>query len=107
MNMPELKEHFTKAIGILVDEPGRINDRLLVAYSSQLSGVNPRRDLPDALVVEFDEIRYALSDADMPYGYGERAAKKLHDMSEEEASRLARRLFNLFLRLQTPVAAEA
>ncbi|MAT72482.1 MAG: hypothetical protein CMJ58_23515 [Planctomycetaceae bacterium] len=107
MNESACQQRFAKAIGILVDDPGRVKDRLLTAYGSQLSAIDPRRDLPEALVTQYDEIRYALSDADMPYGYGERAAKKLHDMSEDEAGQLARRLFALFLQLQKGAAVEA
>ena len=35
----------------------------------------------------------------MPFGFGQHAAKKIHDMSEEEASDLARTIFSLFLKL--------
>jgi hypothetical protein len=90
---------FEKAVGILADEEGRIKERLLTAYASQLSLVNAKEDLPADLVHELYEIRYALSDAEVPYGSGERAAKKLHDMSDEEASLLARKIFSIFLKL--------
>jgi hypothetical protein len=54
------------------------------------------------MVEEFKRIKYALSDAEMPYGYGEHAAKKIHDMSEDEAVELARSIFRMFLSLGHP-----
>lgn len=99
MTREKIQEAFTRAVGILADEKGTIKERLLVAYASQLSSVRPQDDLPEKLGDAFREIRYALSDEGMPYGYGEHAAKKLEDMSEEEASQLAREIFSVFLRL--------
>lgn len=93
-------EKFRKAISILAEEKGRIKDRLLVAYASQLSGIDHKHDLPARLIPEFDEVKNALSDAEMPYGYGEYAAEKLPGMSEDEASDLARRIFAIFLELR-------
>jgi hypothetical protein len=61
--------------------------------------LRPYADLPAELVDEFQRLRYALSDADMPYGYGQRAAKKLAEMSDDEASELARTIFSMFLRI--------
>jgi hypothetical protein len=72
---------------------------LLIAYASQLSLIRPYADLPAELSDEFQRLRYALSDAEMPYGYGQRAANKLAEMSDEEASELARTIFSIFLRL--------
>ncbi|QDU74633.1 hypothetical protein Pan97_16450 [Bremerella volcania] len=72
---------------------------MLVAYASQLSGIDQNHDLPKSLVDEFDLLKYALSDAVMPYGYGEHAAKKIHDMREDEASDLARKIYAMFLKL--------
>ena len=99
MSLDNARERFRKAIGILVDEKERIKERLLIAYASQLSGVDPSHDLPDPMVSEFKGLKNVLSDAEMPYGYGEHAAKKLHDMSEDDASELARTIFSMFLRL--------
>ncbi len=94
------QERFREATRLLVDEKGRIKDRLLVAYASQLSGIDPNRDLPESMVSEYDLLRYALSDAEkMPYGFGEFAAKKIHEMSEDEASEIARKIFSMFLLL--------
>lgn len=99
MTYHEVESAFQRAIGILVDEPGRIKERLLVAYASQLSAVHPRDDLPAPLASEFCAVRYALSDEGMPYGYAEHAAKKLDAMPEAEACELARKLFDLYVRL--------
>jgi len=90
---------FKSAVGILVDEKDRIKERLLVAYASQLSGVDPKRDLPDAMVAPFKGLQYALSDAEIAYGFGAHAAKKIHDMDENEAAVLARGIFTMFLQL--------
>jgi len=99
MPQANAQERFRKAVGILVDEKDRIKERLLVAYASQLSGVDPQDDLSEAMALQFAGLQYALSDAEIPYGYGEHAAKKIHDMSEDEASVLARDIFAMFLEL--------
>ena len=99
MSMETTRLRFMKAVGILADEKDRIKERLLIAYASQLSGIDQNRDFPESVVEDFDSVKYALSDAEMPYGYGEHASKKLHDMSEDEASQLARKIFNIFLQL--------
>jgi len=103
----EVRETFRKAVQILVDENEKIKERLLIAYASQLSLVRPTDPLPAEVADEFRWLRYALSDAEMPYGYGERAAKKLHDMSDEEASELARTIFSIFLQLREVEQAAA
>jgi hypothetical protein len=99
MSLDNGRERFRKAIGILIDERERIKKRLLIAYASQLSGVDPSHDLPESMVSDFNGLKNVLSDAEMPYGYGEHAAKKLHDMSEDDASELARTIFAMFLTL--------
>jgi hypothetical protein len=99
MTIENARERFKKAVRILVDEKDRIKERLLVAYASQLSGVDQDHDLPEALTAAFDGVKYALSDAEMPYGYGEHAATKIHDMTDDEASELARTIYSLFLQL--------
>src|SRR3990170_4833109 len=95
----QVRETFRKAVQILVDENELIKERLLIAYASQLSLIRTTDPLPAELADEFRRLRYALSDAEMPYGYGERAARKLHDMSDEEASELARAVLSMFLQL--------
>jgi hypothetical protein len=102
MALNDGRERFTRAAGILADEKERIKERLLAAYASQLSRVNAQEDLPPELLEEFCQLRNAISDAEMPYGYGERAAKKIQSMSEEEASALARSIFEMFLKFSAP-----
>jgi len=99
MAFENARERFKKAIGVLVDEKGPIKERLLIAYASQLSQVDHLHDLPAALADQFDELRYMLSDAEMPYGYGEHTAKKLHEMTDDEATELARSIYSIFLKL--------
>ena len=77
MEFDQVCETFRRAVQILVDENEKIKERLLIAYASQLSLVCPNVDLPRELIDDFQRLRYALSDAEMPYGYGQRASKKL------------------------------
>ena len=99
MKPEEVQAAFQRAVGVLVDEKGKIKERLQVAYASQLSLVRPQDDLPEPLREEYQAVRYALSDEGMPYGYGEHASKKLQDMPEDEAAELAQRIFRIFLQL--------
>ncbi len=99
MALSDGRERFTRAAAILADEKGRIKDRLLIAYASQLSLLNAKQDLPPELIEPFYAVQIALSDAEMPFGYGEHAAKKLTAMNEDEASALARGIFSIFLKL--------
>jgi hypothetical protein len=100
MSVENARERFIKAIGILVDEKDRIKERLLIAYAGQLSGIDPSRDLPDSMVNEFNLLKYALCDTEnIPYVYGGSATKKIHDVSEDDASEIARRIFSMFLQL--------
>ena len=61
--------------------------------------IDPKNDLPEEMVADFIELKLGLSDAEMPYGYGDRASDKIANMSEEEASQYAKRIFDLFLKL--------
>jgi hypothetical protein len=99
MALDDGRQRFTRAVGILADEKDRIKERLLIAYASQLSLVNAKEDLPPELLNDYYTLRNVLSDADMPYGNGERAAKKLQHMNEDEASALASKIFSIFLAL--------
>ena len=99
MALGDGRERFKRAVGILADEKDRIKERLLIAYASQLSLINAKDDLPNDLINDFYSLRNALSDAEMPYGSGERAAKKLKAMNEDEASSLAKTIFSTFLKL--------
>jgi len=107
MSIETGREKLKKAVGILVDEKDRVKERLLVAHASQLSGIDQNHDLPESMIADFDQVRYALSDAGMPYGYGEHAAKKIHDMTEDEASELARKIYSMFLKLHELEPREA
>ena len=42
----------------------------------------------------------------MPYGYGQTAAKKLHEMGDDEATELARSVYSMFLKLYELEPAE-
>jgi hypothetical protein len=99
MALKDGRERFQRAAGILADEKGRIQERLLIAYASQLSRIHPHEDLPQSVLEGFDEIKYGISDADVPYGYGQRAAVKIDALSEGEASRYAQKIFSMFLNL--------
>lgn len=99
MVLNPIRERFRRAVEILVDENEMLKERLLIAYASQLSEIRPKLDLSDEVTDEFCWLRYTLSDADMPFGYGERAAKKLHDMSDAEAAEVARTIFSIFQRV--------
>lgn len=99
------RERFQEAVGILADEKGGIKERLLIAYASQLSDFDGSTDLPPSLANQFAGIRYALSDVKMPYGYSERAPMKLQEMSDDEASDLARTIYSMFLSLHDMEAA--
>lgn len=92
------RDRFREAVGILVDEQGRIKDRLMVAYVSQLSRVDPDQELPEHLAIEFDTLRYALTN-DVVIGDRGNVAKELKSMSDEEASQMARQIFEMFLEL--------
>ena len=99
MALEDGRERFKRAVEILVDENERVKDRLLIAYASQLSLLDAKQDLPPELLDDFYALRNALSNAEMPYGSGERAAKKIQALSEDEASAWARNIFSLFLEL--------
>jgi uncharacterized membrane protein len=106
MAATDARERFRRAVEILKDEQAGVKERLLTAYASQLSRINAREDLPPELLQDFYTFRNAISDADMPYGYGERAAKKIHDMDEEQASALARDIVEMFHKLCRSLANE-
>jgi len=93
------RERFEKAVRILVDEKGRIKDRLLVAYAGQLSRIDPDNDLPGELLADFDAMKNGISDAEVPYGFGEYASKKIEQLSEDEASAYADTIFDMFLKI--------
>jgi len=107
MTLEQVCETFHRAVQILVDENAMIKERLLVAYASQLSLIRSQDELPADVANALLGVRYALSDAESPFGYGERAVKKLHDMSDEEAAELARSILAMFLRVRDAQLAAA
>ena len=101
MGLERGREKLTQAVRILAEEKGRVKDRLLIAYASQLCLVNIRDDMPKDLFAPFTNLHNALSDADMPYGRGERAAQKIDALTEDEAAARAADIFQLFLKIQS------
>jgi hypothetical protein len=99
METANCRERFEQAVRTLAEEKGRIKERLLIAYASQLSLINPPADVPDELLTDFYLLKKTLSDVEMPYGEGERAADKVEAMSEDEASASASAIVSFFLRL--------
>jgi hypothetical protein len=99
MSLEDGRKRFKRAAGILAEEKDRIKDRLLIAYASQLSLIDANEDLPHDLIDDFCTLRNALSDAEMAYGSGERAAEKIRAMDEEEASSWASKIFATCLEL--------
>ena len=59
------------------------------------------------MLQDFFTFRNAISDADMPYGYGERAAKKIHDMDAEQAAALETSIVEMARKLGKPAADQA
>ena len=92
------KEHFTKAVRILVDEPGGIRERLLIAYVSQLSALDSRFDVPEDMASAFEAIKVRLGQDQVPGDRGN-PASQLKKVAEEEACQIAGRIFSMFLRL--------
>jgi hypothetical protein len=99
MQTANCRERFEQAVRTLAEEKGRIKERLLIAYASQLSLIDPPADVPEEFLTDFYLLKKALSDAEMPYGEGERAADKVETMSEDEASATAGEIVSFFLRL--------
>lgn len=96
MQREEIDERLQRAVAILVDEHGRIKDRLKVAYISQLAEIPVPADLPDELAGRFDTISFQIS-TDGRRGDGATVSKELEQMSDGEASQKAREIFNIFL----------
>ncbi len=99
MSREQGRQRFQRAVTVLATEKDRIKERLLVAYASQLAGIHPETDLPEPMVAKFDRLRYRLSEADIPYGYGEHAAQKIKHMSEDDAATVAGEIVNMYLEL--------
>ena len=98
MSLETGKQRFTNAVRCLVDEPGPIKERLLIAYVSQLSAIDPVQDLPGELGSQFGTIQVRLGE-DQVQGDRGSAASQLKKMSDETASEIAGEIFSLFLDL--------
>jgi hypothetical protein len=98
MAWEKANQRFENAVRCLVDEPGRIKERLLVAYVSQLSGLDPDEDLPGELVSPFGAIRAQLREDQVPGDRGN-PALQLDKMTERDASRMAGDILSMFLEL--------
>lgn len=96
MTTENARERFKDAVGILADEKGGIKERLMIAYISQLSRIDPNKDLPDRMVSEFDAIKFTLTTETVEGDRGT-VSKELKRISDDEASRIARQIFDLFL----------
>jgi len=102
MDSSNCRERFELAVRALAEEKGRIKERLLIAYASQLSLIDPPADVPDELLTDFYLLKKTLSDTETAYGEGERAADKVQEMSEDEASRTAGAIVSFLLKLCRP-----
>ncbi len=98
MSLETGKQRFTNAVRCLVDEPGPIKERLLIAYVSQLSAIDPVQDLPGELGSQFGTIQVRLGE-DQVQGDRGSAASQLKKMSDETACEIAGEIFSLFLDL--------
>lgn len=98
MSLETGKRRFANAVRCLVDEPGGIKERLMIAYVSQLSGIDPEDDLPADLVSPFDAVRIRLGE-DQVVGDRGNPASQLKKMTDREACEIANEVFRMFLRL--------
>jgi hypothetical protein len=92
----DARERFKLAVGILADEKGRIKDRLLTAYVSQLATLDPHADLPPRMVPQFDRLKIRLNESEVVGDRGN-ASLKIKALSEDEASDVAKQIFSMFL----------
>ena len=92
------RQRFTKAIQCLVEEPANIKERLLIAFVSQLSAIDPLDDLPEDLTVPFDRTRRLLTQ-DQGAGDQGTPANQIVKMTDQEASEIAAEYFAMFLHL--------
>jgi hypothetical protein len=98
MSLETGKQRFTNAIRCLVDEPGDIKERLLIAFVSQLSAITSNEDLPAQMVEPFDKISIRLN-RDQVVGDRGNPASQLKKISDKEACEIAGDLFAMFLQL--------
>lgn len=98
MSLETGKQRFTNAVRCLVDEPGPIKERLLIAFVSQLSAITSNEDLPPAMVQPFDKISIRLNQDQVVDDRGN-PASQLKKMSDKEACEIAGELFVMFQQL--------
>jgi hypothetical protein len=96
MTIENARERFKQAIGILADEKGCIKERLMIAYSSHLLQIDPEQELPEPLATDFIAIKYRLT-TDQVVGDRGTVSKEIEKIDDEEASQIARQLFEMFL----------
>jgi hypothetical protein len=89
------RERLKRAVGILVDEPGPIRERLLTAYASCLAMLDAS-ELPRSVAAEMDRLKIELGESEVPGDTGT-ASGEIHAMDDEQASRTARKIYELFL----------
>lgn len=94
----QVTRQFTQAVQCLVDESGPIKERLLIAYVSQLSQLDPQTDIPEAIASDFRTVRMRLSQDEVVGDKGN-AASLIEEMTQREASEIADSIFSIFLRL--------
>ena len=92
------KDRFKKAVECLVDEAGPIKERMLIAYASQLSSIDPMVELPPEMIEEFAGIQISIGQDQVPGDKGN-AASQLVKLSDTETMEIAKTVFSLFCRL--------
>ena len=107
MSLETGKQRFINAVRCLVDERGPIKERLLIAYVSQLSAIQPEEDLPSEMLSPFTMIKTRL-DRFRRQGDRGNAASQLEEMSEDEACAIAGDIFTMLLQLHgVPIRAKS
>ncbi|HEX7373761.1 MAG TPA: hypothetical protein VF277_02220 [Steroidobacteraceae bacterium] len=94
--MSDTHEHFRGAVRVLIGA-GAVKQRLIAAYLEHLRDV-PDDDLPDAVCLDFAELRSALSCA-KPAGGLTAAEVAVRKMSEQDAAAHAERILAMYLML--------
>ncbi|MEX0937188.1 MAG: hypothetical protein WDZ59_04955 [Pirellulales bacterium] len=89
------RERLKHAVGILVDEPGPICERLLTAYVSHLATLDTS-ELPHSVAAELERIKIELSESEVPGDTGT-ASGQVRAMDDRQASRTARKIYEMFL----------
>ncbi len=104
MTTENARQRFKNAVQILAEEKGGIKERLEVAFISQLSQIDHLKELPEDLASTLGSIGFTLS-TDECRGDTGTVAKELALLSEDDASKIAHQIFEMFLQindLKTP-----